>query len=66
LQEISQSASGELPVYRLVKITGEAHDPIFEMEVTACGISMIGYGGTKKSAAHDAADRVIKKIKVIK
>ncbi|MDR1982566.1 MAG: ribonuclease III [Holosporaceae bacterium] len=65
LQEITQSASGELPTYRLIKITGEAHDPIFEIEVTARGMSMIGYGNSKKNAELDAADRLMKKLKGI-
>jgi ribonuclease-3 len=63
LQEITQLVSGELPVYRLVKMTGKAHDPIFEMEVSARGISIIGYGNTKKNAELDAANRLIKKLK---
>jgi len=65
LQEISQARSDGLPVYRLLKMTGEAHDPVFEMEVTACGISMIGYGNSKKNAEHDAAGRLVEKIESI-
>lgn len=63
LQEIVQSKSGDLPSYRLIKMIGEAHDPIFEMEVSARGISATGFGNSKKSAEHDAADKLIAKLK---
>lgn len=62
LQEISQSQSEELPFYRLIKMSGEAHDPIFEVEVSACGYSASGFGNSKKSAEHDAAEKLIKKL----
>ncbi|MBE6447241.1 MAG: ribonuclease III family protein [Alphaproteobacteria bacterium] len=63
LQEISQSHQAELPVYRLVKMTGEAHDPVFEIEVTACGFSETGVGRSKKNAEHDAAEKLLEKLK---
>ena len=59
LQEIVQSTSRNLPSYRLVKMVGEAHDPIFEMEVRVCTKSSIGCGNSKKSAEHDAAEKMI-------
>lgn len=62
LQEIVQCKSGNLPVYRLVKMSGEAHDPIFEMEVSAEGVSATGFGNSKKSAEHDAAEKLIAKL----
>ncbi len=64
LQEITQSESNELPVYRLIKMSGEAHDPIFEMEVSACGLKATGFGNSKKSAEHDAADKLLAKLKL--
>ena len=63
LQEILQAKSKQLPVYRLIKVTGEAHDPIFEIEVMASGHSAIGCGNSKKAAEHDAAAKLIQKIK---
>lgn len=59
LQELLQAQGKSLPVYRLIKMTGEAHDPIFEVEVTADVCSAIGYGNTKKSAEHDAAGKLV-------
>jgi ribonuclease-3 len=61
LQEISQAKYSGLPVYRLVKMSGEAHNPIFEIEVTACGASAVGYGNSKKNAERDAAGKLIMK-----
>ena len=63
LQEMVQSKSGDLPVYRLVKMIGEAHDPVFEIEVSAHGVSATGFGNSKKNAEHDAADKLIAKLK---
>ncbi|MDR0555715.1 MAG: ribonuclease III [Holosporaceae bacterium] len=65
LQEMTQARSSGLPVYRLLKISGEAHDPIFEIEVTASKESAIGYGNSKKSAEHDAASKLLQKFRVI-
>ena len=62
LQEIVQSRSEELPFYRLVKMTGEAHDPVFEIEVSACGEIASGFGNSKNSAEHDAAKNLIEKL----
>lgn len=62
LQEFAQKGGGDLPVYRLVKMTGEAHDPVFEMEVSACGETAHGFGNSKKDAEHDAAEKLVTKI----
>ena len=62
LQEIVQSRSDELPFYRLVKMSGEAHDPVFEMEVSACGEIASGFGNSKKNAEHDAARKLIERL----
>lgn len=59
LQEKVQAENLPLPVYRLVKRVGAAHDPVFEIEVTACGKSAIGYGNSKRIAEHDAAEKLL-------
>lgn len=66
LQELLQARAKSLPIYRLIKMTGEAHDPIFEVEVTADIHSAIGYGNTKKAAEHDAAGKLIVKLNNLK
>lgn len=63
LQEMFQAKDKILPAYRLLKMTGEAHDPIFEVEVTAGEYSAVGCGNSKKAAEHDAAAKLIAKIK---
>jgi ribonuclease-3 len=65
LQEMLQSRSEELPVYKLLEIAGEPHDPLFKVEITTSNISAIGKGHSKKNAEHDAAGKVIKKLKKI-
>lgn len=64
LQEIVQEKSHSLPVYRLIKMSGEAHDPVFEVEVVVSDQTAIGYGTSKKNAEHDAADKMIKQLQV--
>jgi ribonuclease-3 len=60
LQEISQSKVGHLPVYRLVSMTGEAHNPIFEIEVQILDKCTMGQGNSKRIAEHQAAENMIK------
>lgn len=60
LQEVVQARSNKLPVYRLLKTVGEVHNPIFEMEVSACGKSAVGHGNSKRTAEHDAAENLLK------
>ena len=62
LQEIAQSKSQVLPSYRLVKVSGAAHDPTFEVEVSLWDISAIGIGNSKKNAEHDAAEKLMEKL----
>lgn len=59
LQEIVQSKTYQLPVYRLIKSVGQAHDPIFEVEVMACGKTAIGQGNSKRNAEHVAAEKML-------
>lgn len=63
LQEITQAMNRELPVYRLIKMSGELHNPLFEVEVSTCKLTERGYGNTKKQAEHDAATRILSKLK---
>lgn len=63
LQEIAQAKTKTLPLYRLIKMVGEIHNPVFEMEVNACGKTAIGHGNSKKNAEHDAAEQLLKILK---
>jgi ribonuclease-3 len=63
LQEVVQAETSELPSYRLIEMTGKAHDPVFRMEVKARGESAVGCGVSKKSAEHDAAARLLEKLR---
>jgi ribonuclease-3 len=65
LQEVAQARSCELPVYRVIKTTGESHDPSFEIEVAACGTSALGRGNSKRSAEHNAAGKLLEKLGAI-
>lgn len=60
LQEVTQAKTAKLPVYRLIKTVGEVHNPIFEMEVSACEKIAVGQGNSKKMAEHDAAEKLLK------
>ena len=56
LQEYTQSLNREIPVYKLVKETGPAHDKTFEVEVSYSGKFVAsGVGKTKKEAEQQAA-----------
>ena len=59
LQEFVQAKFKTLPQYRLLKMSGKQHDPIFEVEVTAGDESSVGYGNSKKNAEHDAATKIL-------
>lgn len=65
LQEMLQAKGRALPVYRLIKMIGADHDPIFEVEVAAGEHSAIGCGNSKKAAEHEAATKLIEKLKGI-
>ena len=62
LQEFAQSRFNNLPKYQIKKMSGEAHDPIFEVEVKVNDLIATGFGNSKKSAEHDAADKLIEKL----
>ncbi|MBR1735349.1 MAG: ribonuclease III [Alphaproteobacteria bacterium] len=60
LQEISQAQTKKIPIYRLLKVVGETHNPVFEIEVNACGKSAVGQGNSKRNAEHNAAENLLK------
>lgn len=63
LQEIAQSLGYGLPIYRIIKMSGKSHDPIFQIECTACEKTATGYGTSKKNAEHDAAKKILEQLK---
>ena len=60
LQEISQSKSGEIPVYELISISGPDHAPKFLVSVTALGKKVESYGHSRKEAETLAAKFLLK------
>lgn len=67
LQEYTQSQTKELPEYEVVSVTGPAHKPIFEVQVTYCG-KILGQatGSTKKEAEQNAAYKACEALGIIK
>lgn len=63
LQEISQSQTGSIPIYQLIKEEGEKHNPTFTMLVSACGMTSQASGNSKKEAETNAAIALLKKIR---
>ncbi|MFT6300476.1 MAG: ribonuclease-3 [Saprospiraceae bacterium] len=61
LQELMQAHSGSLPTYKVVKISGEAHDQTFTIECSAEGLKKptIGIGETRRDAEKKAAARAM-------
>ena len=56
LQEWAASEKFELPVYRLIKQTGSAHEPAFKISVTIKGVGRCtGKGRSHKQAEREAA-----------
>ena len=61
LQELVQRESnGDLPVYEYLAQTGAAHNPTFNVRVTALGKTAVGSGTSKKAASIDAAATLLK------
>ncbi len=60
LQERAQSAGLPLPNYSVQEISGEDHNPVFEIRVEVGCISTLGIGTSKKSAERDAAEAALK------
>ena len=66
LQEYTQSQTKELPEYKTINITGPAHKPIFEVEVSYCGkILSKAEGKTKKEAEQNCAYQACKELGII-
>ena len=57
----------KLPEYEVVSVTGPAHKPIFEVQVTYCG-KILGQatGSTKKEAEQNAAYKACEALGIIK
>ena len=70
LQEFFQKKDMELPEYSLIKKKGSDHEPIFQMEckiiIEDKVISTIGSGQNRKAAKKEAADKMLKKLKIEK
>jgi len=65
LQELVQHESnGELPVYEYLEPTGAAHNPVFNVRVTALGRTATGTGASKKAASINAAEELLKKLAI--
>ncbi len=66
LQEYTQSQTKELPEYKTINITGPAHKPVFEVEVSYCGrILSKAEGKTKKEAEQNCAYKACKELGII-
>jgi len=66
VQEFLAHKSIPPPAYRILKVSGTEHEPIFEMEA-ACTIGSHifrarGYGKSKKDAAKEAAQKLLQKL----
>lgn len=65
LQELVQHESnGGLPVYEYLETTGAAHNPTFNVRVTALGKTATGSGTSKKTASISAAEELLKKLAI--
>ncbi len=61
LQELVQKQdNGSLPVYQYLESNGASHCPVFNVRVTAMGMSADGSGSSKKAASTDAAEKLLK------
>lgn len=66
LQEYTQAQTKEVPSYNLLKESGSAHEPSFEMEVCYKGQTLAkAVGKTKKEAEQKCAFKACKKLGVI-
>lgn len=68
LQEFFQKEDLELPEYSLVRKAGSEHEPVFHMECKVIiedkTISTIGKGQNRKAAKKEAAEKMLKKLKL--
>lgn len=66
LQEYLQHRHQPLPVYRVKCIAGSAHDQIFSVncQINELNIPVIGFGSSRRKAEQDAAEKVLKVLKI--
>jgi ribonuclease-3 len=64
LQEWLQARNEELPVYTLLSVTGESHQPLFEVEcrVASPAETTTGTGSSRKRAEQQAAEQMLRQI----
>lgn len=65
LQETLQSRSMQLPVYKVIKITGKPHNQKFTVKCLVAGIDLLdneicGVGTTRKKAEQNVAKKILK------
>ena len=66
LQEYSLKKYKELPKYTFYKKTGPQHSPTFKTDVQIpYSKKVIGSGSSKKNAQQDAADKLLKQLKIV-
>jgi ribonuclease-3 len=66
LQQYTQSIDKTLPIYNTVNISGPAHNPVFEIEVSFQGkILARANGKSKKEAQQNCAYEACKKLEII-
>jgi ribonuclease-3 len=65
LQELLQSRQTELPIYTLIKMTGAAHQQIFNVNCSTAIMEegCIGQGVSRKKAEQASAEKMLNKIK---
>lgn len=65
LQEILQSYRMPLPVYKVERVTGEAHQQLFSVSCTVEGVTekILGQGTSRRRAEQEAAANMLGKIK---
>lgn len=59
LQEYTQHVMGFAPEYRVVKVEGPEHNPVYEVEAVAGGYVACGRGGSRRQAEFIAAGAMI-------
>ncbi len=65
LQEYSLKKFKKLPIYKGFKRTGPVHKPLFKVEVQIIGSkTFFGTGGSKKIAQQNAAEKLLKDMKI--
>ena len=58
LQEITQKHFHTTPAYRIIRISGPSHNPVYEAEVTVSKYTAPGRGTGKRDAESDAASKL--------